>query len=443
MQFIVRNFIFAAIKNIMRLNRIITAGAFGLSTLAAMGQPSGPTGNYKEDYKNKTIINPITTAVPFLGISPDATAGGMGDLGVATRPDANSMHWNLAKTPFQERSTSIAISYSPWLRALIPDVNLAYVGFSQKIKDFGAVSASLRYFSLGNVTFTDVTGGVIGNYNPNEFALDAGYSMKLIDKLSMGVAFRFIYSNLTLGQTVGGQVTKPGLAGAGDISLYYENRDWKIARKPVVFRWGTAFTNLGSKVRYTATSRADFIPMNLRFGPSLEMKLDDEGLHSLMLAVEINKLLVPTNPSFERDSAGFVIVDTQGNPVIQFGQSPNRSVIGGMFGSFADAPGGFREEFHEYNIAFGMEYWYNRILAVRAGYFNEAMQKGNRKYVTMGVGLRYSVFGFDFSYLVPVVSRNPLENTLRFTLSFDFDKLSNMGKEGSKPLPGRGKSSAN
>ena len=329
----------------MRFTRIITLGTFSAISLSALAQ--GPTGNFKEDYKNKTIINPITTAVPFLGISPDAGAGGMGDLGVATRPDYASMHWNLAKAPFQERATSIGISYSPWLRALIPDVNLAYVGFNQKIKDFGAVSASLRYFSLGNVTFTDVSGGVIGNYNPNEFAIDAGYSMKLIDKLSMGVAFRFIYSNLTLGQSVGGQATKPGIAGAGDISLYYENRDWKIAKMPVVFRFGTAFTNIGSKIKYTETARADFIPINFRFGPSLEMQLDQEGLHSLMIAAEINKLMVPTNPSYERDSSGFIIVDTQGNPVIQFGQSPNKSVVGGMFTSFADAPGGVREEIHE------------------------------------------------------------------------------------------------
>jgi len=416
----------------------MTLGTFCAISVSALAQ--GPTGNYKEDYKNKTIINPITTAVPFLGISPDARSGGMGDMGVATRPDQASMHWNLAKAPFQERATSIGISYSPWLRALIPDVNLAYLSFNQKIKDFGAVSASLRYFSLGNVTFTDVNGGVIGNYNPNEFALDAGYSMKLTEKFSMGVAFRFIYSNLTLGQSVGGQATKPGLAGAGDITLYYENKDWKIGKMPIVFRWGTAFTNLGSKIRYTANSRADFIPMNLRFGPSLELALDKDNptLHTFMIAAEVNKLLVPTNPSFERDSSGFVIVDAQGNPVIQYGQSPNKGVIGGIFTSFADAPGGAREEFHEYNFSVGMEYWYNRIFAVRAGYFNEARQKGNRKYVTLGLGLRYSVFGFDFSYLVPVVSRNPLENTLRFTLSFEFDKLSTIGKEGANPYPGRG-----
>lgn len=420
----------------MRFSRIISISTFCAASAAVFAQ--SPTGNYKEDYKNGTIINPITTAVPFLGISPDARSGGMGDLGVATEADNASMHWNLAKAPFQERATSIGISYSPWLRALIPDVNLAYLSFNQKIKDFGAFSASLKYFSLGNVTFTDVTGGVIGNYNPNEFSLDAGYSMKLVDNLSMGVAFRFIYSNLTLGQTVGGTPTKAGLAGAGDISLFYQSKDWKIGKMPVTFRWGTAFTNLGSKIRYTENARADFIPMNLRFGPSLKMQLDEEGLHTLMVAAEINKLLVPTNPSLERDSAGFVIVDSQGNQVIQYGQSPNRSVVNGMFTSFADAPGGAREEFHEYNISIGMEYWYNRIFAVRAGYFNEARQKGNRKYVTLGLGLRYSVFGFDFSYLVPVVSRNPLENTLRFTLAFDFDKLSTIGKEGAKPYPGRG-----
>jgi hypothetical protein len=416
-------------------------GTLCAASVSAFGQ--SPTGDYKFDYKNKTIINPITTAVPFLGISPDATSGGMGDLGVATRPDQASMHWNLAKAPFQERATNIGISYSPWLRALIPDVNLAYLSFNQKIKDFGAVSASLKYFSLGNVTFTDVTGGVIGNYNPNEFSLDAGYSMKLIENLSMGVAFRFIYSNLTLGQTVGGTPTKAGLAGAGDISLFYQSSGWKMGKMPVTFRWGTAFTNLGSKIRYTENARADFIPMNLRFGPSLEMQLDQEGLHSLMVAVEINKLLVPTNPSLDRDSSGFVIVDANGNPVIQYGQSPNRGVVNGMFTSFADAPGGFREEFHEYNISVGAEYWYNKIFAVRAGYFNEARQKGNRKYVTLGLGLRYSVFGFDFSYLVPVVSRNPLENTLRFTLSFNFDKLSTIGKDGKNPNPYPGRAKKN
>jgi len=412
-------------------------GTFCAASVSAFAQP---TGDYKVDYKNKDIINPITTAVPFLGISPDATSGGMGDLGVATRPDQASMHWNLAKAPFQERATNIGISYSPWLRSLIPDVNLAYLSFNQKIKDFGAFSASLKYFSLGNVTFTDNTGGLIGNYNPNEFSIDAGYSMKLIDNLSMGVAFRFIYSNLTLGQTVGGTPTKAGLAGAGDISLFYQSSDWKMGKMPVTFRWGTAFTNLGSKIRYTENARADFIPMNLRFGPSLEMQLDQEGLHTLMLAVEINKLLVPTNPDLDRDSSGFVKYDSNGEPIYLSGMSPDRGVVNGMFTSFADAPGGFREEFHEYNISFGAEYWYNKILAIRAGYFNEAQQKGNRKYVTLGLGLRYSVFGFDFSYLVPVISRNPLENTLRFTLSFNFDKLSTIGKDGknANPYPGRG-----
>ena len=419
----------------MRFSRVVTFSTLCIASASAFAQQ---TGDYKTDYKNKTIINPITTAVPFLGISPDARSGGMGDLGVATDPDNASMHWNLAKAPYQERATSIGISYSPWLRTLIPDVNLAYLSFNQKIKDFGAFSASLKYFSLGNVTFTDNTGGVIGNYNPNEFSIDAGYSMKLIDKLSMGVAFRFIYSNLTLGQSVGGTPTKPGLAGAGDISLFYENKDWKIGRMPIVFRWGTAFTNLGSKIRYTQNARADFIPMNLRFGPSLKMQLDDEGLHSLLIALEINKLLVPTMPAYARDSTGFIARDAQGNPIVLSGQSPDRGVVAGLFTSFADAPGGVREEFHEYNLSIGAEYWYNRLFAVRAGYHSEAVQKGNRKYFTFGLGLRYSVFGFDFSYLVPVRSVNPLSNTLRFTLAFDFDKLSTIGKEGSKPYPGRG-----
>lgn len=424
----------------MRFSGIISTGALctALAVSASAQNAQGPTGDYKFDYKNKTIINPITTAVPFLNVSPDARSGGMGDLGVATDPDNASMHWNLAKVPFMERQTSIGISYSPWLRSLIPDVNLAYLTFNQKIKKFGAVSASLKYFSLGNVTFTDVSGGVIGNYNPNEFSLDAGYSMKLIDNLSMGVAFRFIYSNLTLGQSVGGIATRPGMAGAGDISLFYQSQDWKIGKMPVTFRWGTAFTNLGSKIRYSANARADFIPMNLRLGPSLKMQLDEEGLHSLMVGIEINKLLVPTMPAYERDSSGFVVRDANNNPIVELGRSADRGVVQGLFTSFADAPGGFREEFHEYNMSIGAEYWYNNIFAVRAGYHSEAVQKGNRKFFTMGAGLRYSVFAFDFSYLVPVRAVNPLSNTLRFTLSFNFDKLSTIGKEGSKPYPGRG-----
>jgi hypothetical protein len=392
--------------------------------------------SYKNAFNDGTQLNTVTSAVPFLGISPDARAGGMGDLGVATAPDANSMHWNLAKLPFINRKTSVSLSYSPWLRNLIPDVNLAYLSFGQKIGRMGALSASLRYFSLGQITFTDITGGTIGNYNPNEFSLDAGYAMKFNEYWSMGVAFRFIYSNLTLGQMVGGASTFPGKAGAGDITLFYQNSDWKIAKKDVIFRFGLAFTNLGSKIRYSATSRADFLPMNFRFGPSLTMKFDD--YNSLMWSFEINKMLVPTMPVYKIDSVtNQPIFNPDGTPVLLGGMDPNRSVVNAIFTSFADAPGGFREELAEYNISTGLEYWYSDVFSMRAGYFNEDKRKGNRKYFTLGAGVRYSAFGLDFSYLVPVVQRNPLENTIRFSLTFEFDKLKKSDNPNDKPLPGR------
>jgi hypothetical protein len=395
--------------------------------------------DYKSDYNAGKILNTITTAVPFLGISPDARAGGMGDLGVATEADANSMHWNLSKIAFGERRTNIALSYSPWLRNLIPDVNLAYLSFYQKIgkQNRMAFSGSLRYFSLGNIQFTDVFGQPIGNYNPNEFAIDAGYAMKLSEKLSMAVAFRFTHSNLTLGQFVQGAATFPGNAGSGDISLFYENKDKTLFKMPITYRFGAAISNLGSKIRYSETSRADFLPMALRLGPSFQIAFDD--YNTLMWSVEISKLLAPTMPIYATDSTGQRLKDPAGNDILLGGMDPGRGVMDAMITSFGDAPGGLKEEFHEYMIATGLEYWYAKQFAVRAGYFNEAKQKGNRKYFTLGLGVRYSAFGLDVSYLIPVVQRNPLENTLRFTLSFAFDRLQNNGKDNENPLPGRKK----
>ncbi|MCX7767881.1 MAG: type IX secretion system outer membrane channel protein PorV [Flavobacteriales bacterium] len=396
---------------------------------------------YLEAYRNGKTINAITTAVPFLIVAPDARAGGMGDCGVSTEADANSMHWNLAKAPFAQRRTSISLTYSPWLRNLVPDINMAYLAFYQKLgkNDRAALLGSLRYFNLGNIQFTDFFGTPIGNYTPNEFAIDAGYSMKLIDNLSMGVAFRFIYSNLTLGIPVAGAATFPGKAGAGDIGLYYQNENWSIAKRPIIFRFGTAFTNLGSKIRYSQGSRADFIPMNFRLGTSLQMKLDD--FNSLLWAVEANKLLVPTPAVYLTDSAGGgPVINPDGSKVIIAGRDPNRGVLDGIFTSFFDAPGGLREELHEVMLSTGLEYWYSDIFSARLGYFNEAKQKGNRRFVTLGFGVRYSAFGLDVSYLVPIVQRHPLESTLRFSLLFTFDSLNpKTEKTKSNPLPGRRK----
>jgi hypothetical protein len=381
---------------------------------------------------NKKFLNSVTTSVPFLGISPDARAGGMGDLGVATSPDANSMHWNLAKLAFIDKELGLSLSYTPWLRNLVPDINMAYLSFYQKFgqeKD-QAFSASLRYFSLGDIIFTDINGNTLGTYYPNEFAIDAGYARKLSENFSMAIGFRFIYSDLTQGQIVAGASTFPGVAASGDISLFYQKPEIKLGEREGTFRFGTAITNIGSKIRYSENALANFIPINLRLGPSLSMDLDD--YNSLSFMVEFNKLLVPTAPIYARDSQGNIIVDPNtGERQIEAGMDPNPPVIQGIIQSFYDAPGGFNEELREWILTTGIEYWYDKQFAVRAGFLHENQFKGNRRYATMGIGVRYNIFSLDFSYLIPTQQRNPLENTLRFSLSFDIESLKSASGGGS------------
>ncbi len=359
-------------------------------------------------------INTITTAVPFLIISPDARAGGMGDAGVASTPDANAIHWNPAKLAFVEKKIGFSISYTPWLRNLVPDINLAYVSFYNKLKSNDqTIGASLRYFSLGNITFTDNTGAEIGQFNPNEFAFDVVYSRKLSDKFSGGIALRYIHSNLTGGFQVENNATKAGNSVAADVSGYFQT-DMELGSKDAVFAVGMNISNIGSKISYTETGDKDFIPINLRLGPSLRIKLNE--YNELTFLVDFNKLLVPTPPVYS-DSLN------NGEQLILYGKNPDVGVAQGMLQSFSDAPGGFKEELHEINIAGGLEYWYDQQFAFRAGYFYEHETKGNRKYFTLGAGLKYNVFGLDFAYLIPTDQRNPLENTLRFTLVFNFDSL--------------------
>lgn len=368
--------------------------------------------------------NTITTAVPFLNIGPDATSGGMGELGAATEPDANSQHWNPAKFAFIEKDMGFAVSYSPWLRELVNDINLAYLSGYKRLNDRSTFSASLKFFSLGDITFTDQDGSVIGNFRPNEFSVDAGYARKFSTKFSGAVAARFIYSNLTQGQTVQGQSTKPGTSVAADVAVFYTtdmNVNWLEGSK---FNFGAAITNIGAKMSYSNDdSDKDFIPTNLRFGPSWLMEIDE--YNSIRVSIDINKLLVPTPPIYATDSLGNPITDESGNLVIYKGMDPNVSVPQGMIQSFYDAPGGFSEEMKEYIWVVGAEYWYDKQFAVRAGYFHESEMKGNRKFFTLGAGLRYNVFGLDFSYLIPTDQQNPLSNTLRFTLTFDFDGVTN------------------
>ena len=357
-------------------------------------------------------INTITTAVPFLSISPDARAGGMGDIGVATSSDINSIHWNSSKLAFNEKKSGFSISYTPWLKALVNDMFIAYVSGYSKMKGDQAIGGSLRYFSLGNITFTDNNGNTIRDFKPNEFAFDLAYSRKLSDYFSGGIALRYIHSNLTGGTSVEGTDSKAGNSAAADISAYFQ-KDIEIGDKEAVLTAGANISNIGAQISYTETGTKNFIPTNLRIGPGLKLKLNE--YNDLSFGLDINKLLVPTPPIYTQDSTN------SANDVILYGQDPDVSVASGIFQSFSDAPGGTKEELKEINIGFGMEYWYDKQFAFRAGYFYEDKTKGNRKYFTLGAGLRYNVFGLDLAYLIPTDQRNPLENTLHFTLTFDFD----------------------
>ena len=359
-------------------------------------------------------LNTITTAVPFLIISPDARAGGMGDAGVASSPDANSIHWNPSKLAFVEKKIGFAISYTPWLRKLVPDINLAYVSFYNKLKGDQTIGASLRYFSLGNITFTDNTGNEIGQFNPAEYAFDFAYARKLSENFSGGIALRYIHSNLTGGINVENNGTKAGNSVAADVSAYYQ-KEVEVGKKDAVFSFGLNISNIGAKISYTETGVKDFIPINLRLGPQLKLKLNE--YNDLAFLIDFNKLLVPTPPIYDPTNV------INGEQQILFGKNPDVGVPEGIFNSFSDAPGGFKEEIHEINIASGMEYWYDNQFAFRAGYFYEHATKGNRKYFTLGAGLKYNVFGIDFAYLIPTDQRNPLENTLRFSLLFDLNSL--------------------
>jgi len=350
-------------------------------------------------------INVVTTAVPFLRISPDARSGGMGDVGIATSPDASSAFWNLAKTPFNTNKGGIAVTYTPWLKDLgLNDVYLASLAGYYKISEQEALSASLRYFSLGNIQFTDNLGNDLSSFRPREFAFDIGYSRKLSSKIGLGIALRYINSNLASG-TINGVAYKPGSSVAGDLSLYSNN----IKADGSGLSWGVTLSNLGAKISYTSdATQKDYIPANLGLGVAYTKVFDEQN--KMTFALDLHKLLVPTPPVIG-DSAGLIKYRSQG-------------VVNSWFKSFGDASGGFSEEIKEIQASVGAEYWYNDQFAFRAGYFYENPLKGNRKYFTLGAGLKYNTFGLNFSYLLPSgngVSRNPLSNTLRFSLVFDLN----------------------
>ena len=359
-------------------------------------------------------LNTITTAVPFLLIAPDSRSGAMGDVGVATSPDANSMHWNPAKLAFTSEDIGASISYVPWLRALVPDINLSYITGYKKLDDNQAVGLEMRYFSLGDITFTDIVGTTIGQYKPHEFALGGSYARKLSDQFSLAISARYIYSNLTGGQSAGGIETVAGQSIASDLAGFY-TKPVRMGGQDMDLAVGLNISNIGSKVSYTKTGTRDFIPINMRLGTALGADIDD--YNKISLAIDMNKLLVPTPP----------ITD---NGEIVSGKDSDVGVVSGIFQSFGDAPGGYKEEFREINYSVGSEYWYNDQFAIRAGYFFEHDTKGGRKFFTFGSGVKYSAFILDFSYLVNASTdagaTNPLANTMRFSMTWNFGAMKEM-----------------
>lgn len=354
--------------------------------------------------------NTVATAVPFLRIVADARSAAMGDVGIAISPDPNAMHFNASKLVFIEEDFAVSATYTPWLRALgLNDVYLAYLTSAVKLDDLQTLGFSLRYFSLGSIQFTDANGEPLNTGRPNEFEVAVAYSRKLSDKFAAAVTGKFIYSNLAAGQQVGGETIEPGVTGAADFSFTY-NTELNLGAQESELTLGLALTNLGSKITYTNSLERDFLPANIGLGSSLKLNLDD--YNSLTFSADVNKLLVPT------PCQG---ADCDVNPADGVPDFKQQSSIAGILTSFSDAPEGFSEELKELMYSIGVEYWYDDQFAVRAGYFNEHVQKGNRKFFTVGLGLKYNVFGLNFSYLIPTTSqRNPLDNTLRFSLLFDF-----------------------
>ncbi len=383
-----------------------------LSGMLAMGQGTAILAG------QDTSRRVITTAVPFLTIAPDARAGAMGDIGAATTPDAASAHWNPAKYAFIENDYGFSLSYTPWLGNIINDMSVSYATGYYKISRERAVALSLRYFDLGDITFTDILGTTTGQFNPREFSLDGTYSQMLTEALSIGTSLRFIHSNLTGNAWNSTNDAQAGMSVAADVGLFYK-KDFLLSGRNSNLSAGFSLSNIGQKMTYSNDENKEFIPTNLRLGTAFTSYLDPYNKISVLL--DFNKLMVPTPPVYAIDENGSIIYDDEGNPVIKRGKDPNRSLMSGMFGSFADAPDGFSEEMQEVMVSAGLEYWYNDLFSARAGYFWEHENKGNRKYFTMGLGFRYKVFGVDFAYLVPQQSNHPLAETLRFTIIFNFN----------------------
>ncbi|GMQ33635.1 type IX secretion system outer membrane channel protein PorV [Algoriphagus taiwanensis] len=358
----------------------------------------------------------ITTAVPFLNFAPDSRHSGMGDVGVATSPDANSAHWNSGKLAFIKDDLGFSLSYSPWLGKLVNDMSLSYLTGFKRIDENSAFGFDLRYFNMGDIQLTDGRGNDVGEFNPRDIAIGGTYSRKLSQNFGLGISARFIYSNLSGNiSSSGGNEARAGIGVGADIGLYYQ-RPTLIGSKEGTWAWGVSITNIGPKITYNSAEDLDYIPTNLRLGTSYGIFFNPDN--KITFSLDLNKLMVPTPPVYATNEDGTLATDENGDLIIESGKDPNRPLISGMFGSFADAPGGFEEEMREFTISFGAEYVYAEKFALRTGYFYENPTKGGRRYFTMGLGLDINRIGIDFSYLVPQVQNHPLAETLRFTLLY-------------------------
>lgn len=392
-------------KNNFFIFAIIAIMLFGASSVSA------------QDGKNE--FNPVQTGVTSLGIAPDARGASMGDLGVATEPDANSQYWNPSKYAFAYSSGALSLSYTPWLRKLVNDIYLANLAGYWKLGsgDNQALSASLRYFSLGEVNTSTGEGIDAQSINPYELSIDLGYSRKLSEKFSMGIAFRYIYSDLGFSTSYAGDQTNGASAFAADISGYYTSYPI-IGRNECQWSWGWNISNIGSKVSYNNGEDPAFLPTNLRIGTAFTFPLAD--YHNLTLALDLNKLLVPTKP---RESDYSDDPEGQQEYLDALEEWENMSSITGIFKSFSDAPGGMKEELREITASIGAEYSYNQQFFLRAGYFYENEFKGNRQYFAFGAGFSLNVLRLDASYMLASAQTSPLDQTLRFSLTFDMDGL--------------------
>jgi hypothetical protein len=418
------------------MKQVVLVFSVCLISIQAFAQPNGGGSGVTD---NDLQLNTITTALPFMAITPDSRAGGMGDAGTALNASSTSVYWNTSMLSFAEDKSELSLSYTPWLRQLTNDISLSYLAGYYKINKVHTIGGSLRYFSLGEITFTDVSGNVLREDKPSEFELTGAYAFRLAKRLSIGINGKFAYSNLTGGLTVGGVNTKAGVVGAADFSITYRNENAKIGKTDGIYSFATTINNLGNKVAYSELSKRDFIPMNLKIGNSFEAAFDD--YNKVTFAVDLQRLLVPT-PAF--------YANIDGDYTMLSGMNGDVGIINSIMQSFYDAPGvvakdangdyiqnsdgtyevvkgtKLKEELAEINIAAGAEWWYNDVLALRTGIFYENKNKGNRQFLNFGASLKYNMFSIDFSYLASISGRqSPLANTLRFTLRL------NLGRTGS------------